>query len=286
MHRAGESGDSRDLEPSSLMRTLAELSDLKGQVALITGGAGYIGRVVAAGLAELGCGVCLLDRPGSAVTEVAAELAAGSDGVPTWILPVDLEDEEARTSVLQMLRAGPGRLDILVNNAAFVGDTRLEGWVVPFADQGLEAMRRCLEVNLTAAFHLSQLCHPLLAEYGHGRILNVSSIYGVSGPDMSLYEGTNMGNPVAYAMSKGGLLQMTRWMATVLAPRVRVNAISLGGVFRNQPEMFVERYVARTPLGRMATEEDFKGAVAYFSSGLSAYVTGQNLMIDGGWTAW
>lgn len=267
------------------MRTLADLSNLKGQVALITGGAGHIGRVVAAGLAELGCGLCLLDRPGSAVAEVSADLAS-AHGVPTWALALDLEDAEARGSLPQTLQDGPGRLDILINNAAFVGDTRLEGWVVPFAEQGLEAMRRCLEVNLTAAFHLSQLLHPLLAGAGNGRILNVSSIYGVSGPDMSLYDGTKMGNPVAYAMSKGGLLQMTRWMSTVLAPQVRVNAISLGGVFRNQPEVFVERYVARTPLGRMATEEDFKGAVAYFASDLSAYVTGQNLMIDGGWTAW
>jgi NAD(P)-dependent dehydrogenase (short-subunit alcohol dehydrogenase family) len=95
-----------------------------------------------------------------------------------------------------------------------------------------------------------------------------------------------MQNPIAYAASKGGLLQMTRWLSTVLAPRIRVNAISPGGIARGQPDLFVERYVARTPLGRMASEEDFKGAIAYLASDLSQWVTGHNLVVDGGWSAW
>ena len=95
-----------------------------------------------------------------------------------------------------------------------------------------------------------------------------------------------MGNPAAYAASKGGMVQMTRWLATVLAPDIRVNCISPGGVARGQPESFVTRYVQRTPLKRMATEEDFKGAIAYLASDLSAYVTGENLLVDGGWTVW
>jgi NAD(P)-dependent dehydrogenase (short-subunit alcohol dehydrogenase family) len=95
-----------------------------------------------------------------------------------------------------------------------------------------------------------------------------------------------MGNPAAYAASKGGLIQLTRWLATTIAPDVRVNVISPGGVYRNQPKKFVKRYVAKTPLGRMAIEEDFKGVIAYLASDLSAYVTGQNIIVDGGWTAW
>ncbi len=95
-----------------------------------------------------------------------------------------------------------------------------------------------------------------------------------------------MGNPAGYAASKGGLIQLTRWLATVLAPDVRVNAITPGGIWRDQPETFREQYVARTPLGRMGTEGDLKGAAAYLASNLSAYVTGQNLIVDGGWTAW
>ena len=125
-----------------------------------------------------------------------------------------------------------------------------------------------------------------LAAGGHGSVINISSIYGLSGPDWRLYEGTSLGNPAAYAASKGGLIQMTRWLATTMAPKVRVNAIAPGGVFRNTPEPFLGRYISRTPLARMATEEDFMGAVAYLASDLSAYVTGQCLAVDGGWTAW
>jgi NAD(P)-dependent dehydrogenase (short-subunit alcohol dehydrogenase family) len=101
-----------------------------------------------------------------------------------------------------------------------------------------------------------------------------------------LYAGTSMSNPAAYAASKGGLLQLTRWLATTISPEVRVNAITPGGIFRNQPEQFVERYKARTPLGRMASEEDFRGVIAYLSSDMSRYVTGVNIVIDGGWSVW
>ena len=117
-------------------------------------------------------------------------------------------------------------------------------------------------------------------------IINLSSIYGILGPDYSLYKGTNMGNPAAYAASKGGVIQLTRWLSTTLSPKVRVNAISLGGVLRGQPEKFVRRYNTGTPLGRMATEEDFKGVIAYLASDLSKYMTGQNLVIDGGRSIW
>ncbi|MBT5470444.1 MAG: SDR family oxidoreductase, partial [Nitrospina sp.] len=102
----------------------------------------------------------------------------------------------------------------------------------------------------------------------------------------NLYEGTSMSNPAAYGVSKGGLIQFTRWLATTIAPNVRVNAISPGGVFRNQPESFVRRYEAKTPLKRMAIEDDFRGVVAYLASDLSKYVTGQNFSVDGGWGAW
>jgi NAD(P)-dependent dehydrogenase (short-subunit alcohol dehydrogenase family) len=103
---------------------------------------------------------------------------------------------------------------------------------------------------------------------------------------MALYEATEMGNPAAYAASKGGLIQLTRWLATVLAPDIRVNTLTPGGIARNQPEIFTERYIRRTPLQRMAVEEDFKGAALYLASDLSSYVTGQNLIVDGGWTVW
>ena len=137
---------------------------------------------------------------------------------------------------------------------------------------------------MTAVFDLSKGFAEILRKNGHGSIINISSIYGINGPDYSLYKGTEMGNPAAYAASKGGLIQLTRWLATTIAPDIRVNSISPGGVYRSQPSEFVERYEAKTSLGRMATEEDFKGVIAYLSSDLSSYVTGQNIVVDGGWS--
>lgn len=117
-------------------------------------------------------------------------------------------------------------------------------------------------------------------------IINIASTYGMLGPDWSLYDGTTMGNPAAYGASKGGLIQFTRWLATTLAHAVRVNAISPSGIRINQPDQFIARYAAKTPLQRMATENDLSGAVAYMASDLSNYVTGQTLAVDGGWEIW
>lgn len=267
------------------MKKITELMNLQGRVALITGGTGHIGMAMAHTLAELGCNLCLLDRQDNALAEAAQRLRADW-GVRIETLEIDLENEQERATLPHTLGTLFGRLDILVNNAGFVGDSQLQGWVVPLEEQRVDTWRRALEVNLTAVFHLSQILAPMLREHGKGTIVNLSSIYGVAGPDLRLYDGTKMGSPAAYAASKGGLIQLTRWLSTVLAPQIRVNCISPGGVFRNQPEAFVDRYIVRTPLARMATEEDFKGAIAYFVSDLSAYVTGENLMVDGGWTAW
>jgi NAD(P)-dependent dehydrogenase (short-subunit alcohol dehydrogenase family) len=175
---------------------------------------------------------------------------------------------------------------VLINNAAFTGTAGLEGWVVPFEEQSVSTWRRALEVNLTAAFDLVKGLAPILARSEGGSVINIASIYGAYGPDHRLYADTPMGNPAAYAASKGGLIQLTRWLATTLAPRVRVNSISPGGIRRGQPAAFIERYEQRTPLGRMAVEDDFRGAIAFLATDLSRYVTGQDLAVDGGWGVW
>jgi NAD(P)-dependent dehydrogenase (short-subunit alcohol dehydrogenase family) len=257
---------------------------LNGRRALITGACGGLGRVMAPTLAELGANLVLLDRSDAPLAELAADVSARW-GVDVAVFHCDLESQSARDALIAKL-VGEEQLDILINNAAFVGTSGLEGWGVPFAEQSIETWRRALEVNLTAAFHLCQGLSPLLRASGHGSIINIGSIYGEYGPDWELYKGTSMSNPAAYGASKGGLLQLTRWLSTTMAPAVRVNAISPGGIARGQAEVFVERYEARTPLGRMATEDDFRGAVAFLATDMSAYMTGQNLSIDGGWGVW
>jgi NAD(P)-dependent dehydrogenase (short-subunit alcohol dehydrogenase family) len=267
------------------VRSLRELLDLHGRVAVVTGGAGHMGRAIAGGLAELGAACALVDQAVEGAEE-AAETLQSAHGVETLVIAADLEDEAAVRAIPGAVAARFGRLDVLVNNAAFVGTSALEGWGVPFGEQRADTWRRATEVNLTAPFVLVQAAEALLRASGHGSIINVASIYGVVGPQWALYQGTQLGNPAAYAASKGGLLQLTRWLATTLAPEVRVNALTPGGIARGQDPTFVDRYVVRTPLGRMGTEEDLKGAAAFLAGDASAWVTGQNLVVDGGWTAW
>lgn len=262
------------------MKSFRELMTLAGRVALITGGAGPIGRAFGETLSELGASVILLDRDEGALKEAIRNIPRSSK------LVVDLEDAAQVSSVPEAVQKSAGRLDVLINCAGLVGTTPLKGWCVPLPEQSLETWQRAMQVNLSSPFALIQSCLPLLEASGRGSIINVLSIYGLVGPDLRIYGDTQMGNPAAYAASKGGLLQLTRYLATVLAPKIRVNAITPGGVERGQPEAFRKNYEDRTPLKRMATEEDLKGAIGYLASDLSAYMTGQNMVVDGGWTAW
>lgn len=267
------------------MRRLSELMDLTGRNALVTGGAGYIALAVEEALCELGTNVIIADMDYDACLQRAARLKEIGSG-QTEPLFMDLSNEEQTRSSAKTVAAEFGGIDILVHCAAYTGNTQLQGWAAPFEKQELSAWDAAMRVNLSSAFVLAQELSGYLRASGHGSIILLSSIYGIVGPDMRLYEGTNMANAAGYNASKGGILQLTRYLATVFAPNVRVNAITPGGVWRNQPEIFNERYKSRTPLNRMATEEDFKGAVAYLASDLSAYVTGHNMVVDGGWTAW
>ena len=258
---------------------------MRGRRVLVTGAAGHLGSVIADTLAELGASLVLVDQPGSALEVLGADLKKRWGATAESIF-CDLESAAKRDRLAASVVARGGKLDGLINNAALVGTSELQGWAVPFEQQSVDTWRRALEVNLTAAFDLcKQLAGPLRASPS-ASIINIGSIHGLHGPDWSLYEGTSMASPAAYAASKGGLLQLTRWLATTLAPQVRVNSISPGGIARGQPAAFVARYAARTPLGRMATEDDFRGAIAFLASDLSKYVTGQDLAVDGGWGAW
>lgn len=251
--------------------------------AVVTGAAGHIGRAFCQEFAELG-GTCLLvDRDGAELEKLKATLR-NINGSNHSSFVADLVDAASRSELLKEIHSQFDRIDLLVNNAAYTGDSNLDGWAVAFEDQSMDAWQSAMEVNLSAAFDLTQGLLPLLKKGMDPSVINISSIYGLVGPDMGLYTGTSMGNPLAYAASKGGLLQMTKWLASVLAPDIRVNAVSPGGVFRGQPEDFVQRYIDKTPLGRMATETDVVGSMVFLASDLASYLTGQNIVVDGGFT--
>ena len=173
-----------------------------------------------------------------------------------------------------------------MNTAAFVGSSLLDGWNEPFEKQSLETWRRAFELNLTATFDLCKNLYPILKISEGANIVNIASIYGSYGPDWRIYHGTNLNNPAAYAASKGGLIQLTRWLSTTMTPHVRVNAISPGGIRDTQQIEFVKAYEAKTPLGRMGKPQDIKGAMSFLASDLSEYVTGHILEVNGGWGVW
>ncbi|WP_377644036.1 SDR family oxidoreductase [Oryzobacter terrae] len=254
------------------------IDELTGRTAVVTGGAGPLGRVLTQALADAGARVLVVDREGA--TEHAARLGTGHVGVT-----VDLTRPDAPAEV-EAAVADLGACDVLVHNAAFTGTSGVPGYAVPFEEQTDEAFAAATWLNLTVPFSLTRRLAPLLREGGHGSVVMVSSIYGLVGPNMALYEGTTMGNPAAYGATKGGLVQLTRYLSTVLAPDVRVNGFAPGGIERGQDPAFVDRYSRLTPLGRMATEEDFAGVVTWLAGDASAYVTGQTVAVDGGWTAW
>ncbi len=253
------------------------------KIAVVTGATGHIGRAFCEEFAELG-GTCLLvDRDGLELEKLMLSLRKINGSNHTYFVS-DLINASSRSKMLKEIQDQFDRIDLLVNNAAYTGDSNLDGWAVAFEDQTMDAWQSAMEVNLAAAFHLTHGLLLLLKKGMGPSVINIASIYGLVGPDMRLYTGTSMGNPLAYAASKGGLLQMTKWLASVLAPDVRVNAVSPGGVFRGQPEAFVQRYIDKTPLGRMATESDVVGSMIFLASDLASYLTGQNIVVDGGFT--
>lgn len=259
--------------------------NLKGRVAVITGGAGYLGEAMAHALAEAGAGIIILDVD-EALALKKAKLISKQYRVKVDVLKVDLGDSRSIESTVCELKKKYNTLDIFVHAAALVGTSNLKGWGVPFLKQDVDTWRMALEVNLTSAFVLTQAIYPLMLKSPSPSIITIGSIYAFLGPDWSVYKGTQMGNPSAYGASKGGLIQLTKWMATSFAPKVRANSISIGGVLRGQSPSFLSQYKKKTPLKRLAVEEDIKGAVLYLASDMSAYVTGQHLIVDGGYSAW
>ena len=254
---------------------------LAGRFGVITGGLGPLGWALATDLAQSGATILAVDLPRQTDRLTKDEVPSGIETVACDLLV----PEEVAALVARVDEEAEG-LSFLINNAALTGGSELSGYACAFEDQTDQAFDAALELNLAVPFRLARRLTPSLRRSGHGAIVNIASIYGLVGPDLELYSGTDMGNPAGYAASKGGLVQLTRYLATVLAPDIRVNCVSPGGIERGQDQAFVDRYEARTPLGRMAAEADVAGAVRWLVSGAAEYVTGQVIAVDGGWTAW
>lgn len=271
-----------------------ELFRLDGRVAVVTGGAGLYGSVIATALAEAGATVVIASRNLAKCEEQAARLRDG--GYRALAMPLDLTDDDSVVALKDRIVAECGHVDILFNNAAGrAAGTAEEQMKQKFAATrfAMDEMTRAqwetaMAVNASGLFVCSQVfAEQMKAQGKGGSIVNISSIYGMVGPTFPIYEGTQMTVPPDYAFAKGGIINFTRYLATWYAPYgIRVNCISPGGYYAGQPETFVRNYEQRVPLGRMARWNDLKGAAVFLASDASQYVTGQNLAVDGGWTAW
>ena len=264
--------------------SIEKLMDLRGKTVLIVGGAGFLGSYMASALAEAGANIAISDRNEQHGIEICKQLETDFD-VDAKFYQVNLLNDTEVEKIPTTVANDFGSLYSVIYAAAIVIDKYIPGWSEEFARQSSEQWRDALQINLTSAFTIVRESHPYLKESDLGTVTTVISHYGLVAPDYSIYEGTKMTNPAAYAASKGGLLQLTKWLSSTMAPEVRVNAITPGGIFRNHREPFLTNYKSKTLLGRMGKEEDFKGATLFLTSKLSNYVTGQNIVIDGGLTA-
>ena len=269
-----------------------DIFDIRARIVVITGGLGQLGRQYVVALLDRGARVVVIDLPPDSGDSLDLISQLGGDDHFYYFSA----DVTRRDSIVSVLKSIEKRWDVphaLINNAALDSppDANLEE-NGPFETYPEESWDKVMNVNVKGVFLASQIFGGAMAKAGRGSIVNICSTYGIVSPDQRIYEyrkrhETPFIKPVAYSVSKSSLLNLTRYLATYWAKKgVRVNTITLGGVFNHQDEAFLKEYSTRVPLGRMAREDEYNGAIVFLISDASSYMTGSNLVIDGGWTAW
>ena len=274
--------------------TIQEKFDLKGRVAVVTGGGGQLGTEFCKTLAEAGASVVVVDLNVSASQAAADSLT--ESGYKALAIPTNITQPDEVDALVRRTLSTFGRLDILVNSAAldpkFDPDAVNKG-ITPgaFEDYPLDLWNSALNVNLTGMFLMTQACvRPMIEQGKKGSIINICSTYGLNGPDQRIYikDGQRVAfKPVYYTVTKAGVMGFTKYLAAYYAGTdIRVNALTPGGVFNNHEDYFVKNYSAKTIMGRMAHKDEMNGALLFLASDASSYMTGNNVVVDGGWTAW
>ncbi len=265
--------------------------NMRGKTAVVTGGAGLLGRQFVKTLAEAGASVVVADLIESNAKKVADNLH--DLGHQVIAVQVDVTDQQSVKDMVAKTTRQLGRLDVLINSAAMdpkFDEEHAGQHTNRFEDYPVDAFRSALDVNLTGMFLCAQAAVAPMLERKEGSIINICSTYGLVGPDQRLYEREGKPQqykPVFYSVTKAGVLGLTRYLATYYAgTKIRCNALTPGGVFNNHDQVFLEKYSARTVLGRMANQDEMNGAILFLASDASSYMTGANLVVDGGWTAW
>jgi NAD(P)-dependent dehydrogenase (short-subunit alcohol dehydrogenase family) len=251
-----------------------KLFSCKNKVALITGGAGLIGHEIAKGLLSFGAKVYIGDRN---------EKTLVPDETGIRFVQLDITDENSIRNAADKVVQQEGHIDVLVNSAY----PRTADWGAKFEQIPFQSWSENVNTHLGGYVLACRVIAEQMKKTDGGSIINLASIYGSVGPDFSIYEGTSMTMPAAYSAIKGGIIAFSKYLATYYAAsKIRVNSLSPGGILDNQPAAFVEKYSQKTPLGRMAQPSEIVGGAIYLASDASSYVTGHDLIIDGGWTAW
>ena len=267
---------------------MLKLFNVRNRVAIITGGMGMLGSEYAIVLGQAGAKVILFDMLEITEMKKRTDNLARLIGKKPYIKKVDVADEKDVSRAVKEVYEKYGRIDILINNAALT-DLSLPGnfnRFAPFEKFSFELWNRELAVTLHGAFLCSRAVIPFMKKARRGTIVNISSTYGVVGPDNRIYEKGRF-RSVAYATAKSGILNFSRALASYLAPYgIRVNTFTPGGVFARHDRRFLNAYSYRTMLGRMANKEEYRGPMLFLCSDASSYMTGSNLIVDGGWTAW
>ena len=274
------------------MPDLPNMFNLNGRSAVVTGGAGLLGKQFCQTLAAAGASVAVVDIDADSAEQAVEEIAR--HGGRAVAIPTDITHPESVTEMVSRTLETFGRLDILVNSAAldpkFDPDSIGAQGANAFENFPLEGWQQALDVNLTGMFLCSQAGVAPMLEQGQGVIVNLCSMYGLVGPDQRLYQREGQPpqyKPVTYSVTKAGVLGMTQYLATYYGQKnIRVNALTPGGVFNQHDAAFVEAYSSRAVMGRMAEQDEMNGALLFLASDASSYMTGANLVVDGGWTAW
>lgn len=266
-----------------------KIFDLSNKTAIVTGALGLIGKEHCKALSEAGANVVVTDINQKLCEEFAKTLPTNSLGIF-----VDVTKPESLRHCRDIILKEFGHIDVLVNNAAIndmFEDPKAARQQSKFENYPLELWQKSVDVNLTGVFLCSQVFGSEMAKQKYGSIINIASTYGMTAPDQSLYtkeDGSqSFYKPPAYSATKGAVIMFTKYLAAYWGKDgVRVNTLTPGGVENSQDEFFIQKYSTKTPLGRMAKPHDYKGALIFLASDASSYMTGANLVVDGGWTCW
>ena len=261
------------------------LFDIKNKTIILTGSSGFLGTRYAHALSKLNANLVLVDYQNKKNKKLETELKKLYNTKP-MSFDIDISNQDSVRDLTSTVIKKYKKIDVLINNATTNPKSHPK-YTANFESYPLDLWQQYLDVNLTGLFLCSQEIGTIMAKQNNGVIVNISSIYGNVGADQRIYGKKNMSTPVSYATTKGAVLNFTRYVAAYWQKKnIRVNTLSLGGVFNNQDKEFIKNYSNKTMLGRMARNDEYIGALLFLISDASSYVTGTNLIVDGGWTAW